>query len=139
MNWIKEKWRYFDAPLKKIRSFGFILSALLFIFGTLAFLRGHFHYRFEWPLGAIVLWMTLFAPRLLSYVYRSWMIVAERISWVVLRVLLAFLFYVVFSPVSILLRLTGKDLLDERINSSATSYWKKRNKKTGREHYEKLF
>ena len=139
LNWIRNKWKEFDAPPEKIRSFGLILSLILFSFGVLSYFRGHHHYKIEWPLGVAIFFLTFAAPRILSYVYRVWMMVAERISWVLLRILLGILFYVVISPISVVNRLRGNDLLDQKIDPSRLTYWKKKTRREGIKHYEQLF
>lgn len=139
MNWIKAKWSQFDAPPKTVRDFGLILSGLLFVLGLIAFIRAHHHWKVEWPLAAAALILVFAWPPGLSYLYRVWMILAERISWILLRILLAGMFYLVISPISILMRLAGKDVLDQKIHPAEASYWKKREPKPGVEHYERLF
>ena len=139
MNWIKQRWNKISADPKTIRNFGLILSGILFVLGILAFLRKHSQYRFEWPLSVVVLVITLAAPRILSYIYRAWMLVAEGISWVLLRVILGVFFYLVLSPVGFLMRAFGRDILDEKIDREALSYWKKKISKSTQEQYERLF
>jgi len=139
LNWIKQRWNKITADSKTVRNFGLILSGILFVLGILAFLRKHNQYRFEWPLSVIVLVITLAVPRVLSYIYRAWMLVAEGISWVLLRVILGVFFYLVLSPVGFFMRLSGRDMLDEKIDREAVSYWKKKTSKPNQEQYERLF
>ena len=139
MNWIKQKWSKISGDPKTIRNFGLILSGILFVLGVLAFWRKHNQYQFEWPLSGIVLVITLAAPRVLSYIYRAWMLIAEGISWVLLRVILGMFFYLILSPVGFLMRLSGRDMLDEKIDHQALSYWKKKISKSTQEQYERLF
>ena len=42
------------------------------------------------------------------------------------RVVLSVLFYLVITPISLAMRVFGKDILDQRIDRSAASYWHKR-------------
>ena len=139
MNWIKDRWLHIPVESKKVREFGLILAGLLSLFGLIAFFRGHQHYVWEWPLAAGVFLMTLAAPSALALVYRTWMLLAQGISWVLLRVILGILFYLVLSPVSMAMRLAGKDLLEEAIDRGAKSYWQKRPEPMGREQYERLY
>ncbi len=139
MNWIKNKWHKIEATPKKVREFGLILSVILLVLGGIAFWRGHHQWKFEWPLSAVFLFLTLVLPNAMFYVYKTWMMAAEAISWVVLRVLLGALFYVVLSPVSVTMRLLKKDILDQNLDPSKSSYWNKRTVPVSRERYEKLF
>ena len=70
-----------------------------------------------------VLAMGLAWPRLVRPVYRGAMTVSHHIGQVVGRVLLALLFVVGITPLGLVLRLAGKDLLRLRRDRRATSYW----------------
>jgi hypothetical protein len=51
------------------------------------------------------------------------MIAAFPIGWTVSRVMLAVLFYGVFTPVAIVFRVIGRDLLGLRHRGSVETYW----------------
>ena len=139
MNWIKQRWNKISTDPKTIRNFGLVLSGILLLLGILAFWRGHSQYWIEWPLSVMILLLTLLAPVAIAYIYRPWMLVAEGISWVLLRVILGVFFYLVLSPVGFLMRLFGRDILDEKMDRQAVSYWKKRVSNPTQEQYERLF
>ena len=48
------------------------------------------------------------------------------IGWFTSIVTLLVAFYLIFTPIGILARLFGKDLLDQKIDKKASSYWVKR-------------
>jgi hypothetical protein len=62
-------------------------------------------------------------PRLVRPLYRGAMMVSYQVGQVVGRVLLALLFVVGITPLGLVLRLAGKDLLRLRRDRRATSYW----------------
>ena len=48
-------------------------------------------------------------------------------------------FYLIFTPIAILLRLFGRDLLNKKINKNAPSYWIQRKKNVfSKESYERM-
>jgi hypothetical protein len=53
-------------------------------------------------------------------------VLALPIGWVVSRVLLAILFYTVFTPVALLFRLTGRRALNLRPDPGLPTYWSPR-------------
>lgn len=67
------------------------------------------------------------------------MMVAEVISWVVLRVILGILFYLILSPVNWVMSFLKKDILDQKLDPNASTYWKKRTGFSTKERYERLF
>ncbi|MBI4395180.1 MAG: hypothetical protein HY583_03175 [Candidatus Omnitrophica bacterium] len=146
MNWIKKTWNQIPSSPKTVREFGFILAGFLLFFPALAsgikfFLaRQSFHYWFGWPiLSFTALVINGLVPAGMSLVYRAAMFVAHGISWVMMRLILGFFFYLVLSPISITIRILGKDILDQKIDPNARSYWKKREHRSERERYERLF
>ena len=80
----------------------------------------------------------IFIPKLMAFIYHLAMFVAHGISWVVMPVMLGILFYLVLAPISIMMRLLGKDILDQKVDRNAASYWKK-HVQSGRDRYERLF
>jgi len=138
LNWIKRKLNQINADSKAVQKFGFILAGILFTLGLIAFFRGHQQYWFEWPLAALVLFLSFSAIGILTRIYRFWMLIAEGISWVLLRLILGIFYYLILSPVGLGMRLAGKDILDEKMDQTARSYWKKHAAKS-KEQYERLF
>jgi len=55
-------------------------------------------------------------------------------------VLLGMMFYLVFTPIGLLVRLSGNVLLDLKIDKNATTYWKKRERiPFDKTKYERLY
>lgn len=99
-----------------------------------------FHSWWGWLVfSALTLGLNLFVAPLVKWIYQIAMFVAHGISWVLMRVILGILFYLVLSPIAIAMRLAGKDLLNQRIDKSTTTYWQKRSAPFDRKRYERLF
>jgi hypothetical protein len=71
------------------------------------------------PLGLV--W-----PRAMRPLFVAWMVLAFPIGWTISRLVLAIVFYGVFTPVRLLLRLTGRDVLGRRFQPDQASYWTSR-------------
>jgi len=72
--------------------------------------------------GGIVGVVGLVYPTLVRWIYTAWMAVAFPIGWVVSRAMLAILFYLVITPIALIFRLTGRDVLRLR-RRREDSYW----------------
>ncbi len=70
--------------------------------------------------------MAFLAPLALKPVYIAWMRFAYVLGWVNTRLILAIMFYLVFTPIGLALRLLRKDLLERKIGEGELSYWKKK-------------
>jgi hypothetical protein len=81
--------------------------------------------------------MGLAAPSILKPLFHGWMWFAYCLNFVMTRVILGVLFYVVMLPIALLMRLVGKDPLTLRTKSD--SYWKVRATSTPIDHFEKLY
>jgi hypothetical protein len=62
-------------------------------------------------------------PPLRRPVYLAWMYAAYPIGWVMSYLLLAVVFFGVFTPVGLLMRLMSRDPLAREFDRSASTYW----------------
>lgn len=90
---------------------------------------------------AVILFLiTSINYELLRPVYIKWMVGAHFIGTIISGLILSVLFYGVFAPAGIILRLLRKDLLDQSLDSQKISYWiKKELKPFNRERYKQQF
>ena len=91
-------------------------------------------------LSAIFFILALIAPVLLEPIYIIWMRLALVLSWINTRLILLIMFYLIFTPIGLGMRLFGVDLLDRKIDKSKNSYWKKKEKREPSiSNYERQF
>jgi len=76
-------------------------------------------------LGVVVGGAGLLYPPAIRFVYTGWMIAAFPIGWTVSRLMLAVLFYLVFTPLALVFRLMRRDALQLK-RRQAGSYWTSR-------------
>lgn len=113
-----------ELDKKGLRDFGLITGGLFVaIFG----LALPWKFGWEWPIwpwvvcGVLVVW-ALAAPMGLNPVYRIWMRFGLLIGSVMSRVILAAVFFLVVTPVGILMRATGKDPMNRELDASLETY-----------------
>ncbi len=92
-----------------------------------------------WLVGSTVGLLGLALPRLVRPVYLLWMGIAFPLGWIVSHVLLAVLFFGVFTLVGGLLRLRSWDPLHMRPKSGVDSYWRPRGGERKTEDYFRQF
>lgn len=121
---------------RKLRQFGFIAFAAFGALGGWVLWRGGlFGADFGaarvpvaaalGAVGAICALFSLFAPGANRYLYVGMMVATWPIGFVVSFVMLGVLFYLVVSPISLGMRLAGRDPLHRRFDKSAPTYWRK--------------
>jgi hypothetical protein len=75
-----------------------------------------------WLLGGVLgLWAVL-APTTLKPVYAAWMKFGQVMNWINTRLILGILFYGVFLPFGLVMRLLGKDPMHRELNKSVSTY-----------------
>ena len=55
--------------------------------------------------------------------YLGWMYATLPIGWVVTHVMLGLIYYLMFTPIGLIMRLGGRDLMQRRFDREASSYW----------------
>lgn len=115
----------FNPSLRTLRQFAAIW--ILFL-GGLAAWQGVVQHR-PAPaevlacVGIVVGSLGLWQPRLMRPIYVGWMIAAFPIGWIVSRLSLAAIFFLVVAPLGLLSRLGGRDRLGLRRPSGKSSHW----------------
>lgn len=90
--------------------------------------------------GTVFLAVAVIRPVLLRYPYILWMGFGQVLSWVNTRLILCVMFYLILTPVGIVMRLFGRDPLSRRFDRDAGSYWTAPDKRiSSKEGYERLF
>ena len=113
------------APTSRmLRQFG---ALCLVVFGALAAWRLSHGTRDAWTWALLVMslgvgGLGLIWPQAVRWIFTGWLIVAFPIGWLVSRVVLAVLFFALFTPIALFFRMTGRDVLHRR-RKSRTSYW----------------
>jgi len=107
----------------QLRRFGFIVSGGLVLIGLLSWYRGHTTIpKMLWIIATVLFLFGLILPNLLRPVQKVWMGLAMVLAWVNTRIILTVLFYAVFTPIGVIMRLF-RDPLDRRLQDGQSSYW----------------
>jgi len=123
------------------REFGLIVGGVFLLLGLWWIYRGKFHLASEMvlPLGAVLVLLGLVFPRALVLPNKAWMGLAEVLSFVSTRVILALVFFGIVTPIGFIKRLFGWDPLNRRAAASE-SYWRPySDRQRNPRHYEKMF
>lgn len=123
-----------QTELKKIRKSGIIAAVILLTIATLHLLKGHNKFSIALYILAVVFFiMTRFFPAVFKKLTQA---IGESITGLMLSIV----FYVVITPMGLIMRLFSKDPLDRRIEKEKDSYWIKKEPATEDvSRYEKQF
>jgi len=108
---------------RRLRAFGLTVGGALLVLAAILLWK----HRPAWPYaggaGALAVLLGLALPRSLRPVERVWMKLAGMMGWVMTRVILTLVFFLVFTPIGFALRLFGRDPLTLSFDRKAASYW----------------
>ena len=111
---------------RRLRRFGLTVAIGLTVIGGVSFLRHHtIAPRVLWTLAALIAAPALVVPAVLAPVERGWLAFGNVLAWVNTRIILTLLFYVVVTPVGVLMRFF-RDPLDRQLSETRASYWLRR-------------
>ncbi len=124
---IRQEIRELDVGKKHVRSFGYLVGGALMALALVGLWRrgGAANVTVYALLGSggALAALALAAPAALRPLYRVWMGLALVLGFVMTRVILTLVFFLVITPVGWIMRALGKDPLHRRSDRSAASYW----------------
>lgn len=120
---IKEEIEALRPQKKDLRNLGLVFLVALGLIGGFMIWRHRPWGPYLLGLGVFLGLWGLIWPAGLKPIHRAWLSLAIVMGAVVSRLLLTVLFYVTITPIGLIMRLLGKDLLDLK-RDARVSYWK---------------
>ena len=125
---------------KAIRDFGILIGIILLIIAGILFYKERESYELIILLGIAFIGLGLGMPIILKPFYSVWMYFAVVLGWLMTRLILGLLFYIVVSPIGLISRLFGKEFLELKNISFNRSYWNyKDSGRISHQDYEKQY
>lgn len=113
---------------QKERQFGCLIAGVIIAVCLYRYLKAG-HVAVYLPgFAASLLLLTLIRPSSLIYPLFLWEKLGYYLALVNTVLLLTVIYFLIFLPLALLFRLTGRDLLGIRMNKTKTSYWETREK-----------
>ena len=123
-----------------LRKFGITIGVILLIIAGFLFWKEKESFQILLIIGVTFCILGIVIPFILKPIYWVWMIFATILGWIMTRVILSLLFYIIFTPIGLTLRFFGKQFLELRWDKSKESYWNFRtNEDLQKENYKKQF
>lgn len=82
-----------------------------------------------------------YIKRFYLFVKKVWMTFSKVLGWLMTKVILSLIFYIMVFPISIISKIFNKSFLDVKIDKSKDSYWVYRDASQAhqKDYYEKQF
>jgi hypothetical protein len=92
-----------------------------------------------WSIAIVIPAAGIIFPKILSTVYVIAAYITFPIGWIISSVVLIAVYYLVLTPIGLVLRLAGYDPMKRHFDRTAKTYWLDRNPDTEMERYFKQF
>ena len=137
---IKDDIKNIKDSEKDLRKFGYTIGVILVLIASYLFWKQKPSFLYLFPVGLFLLLAGWLVPIILRPLNKGWMVFSVLLGWVMTRVILSVLYYIVITPIGIIAKISGKKFLELKIEKGKETYWERR-KKTGitREEYERQF
>lgn len=114
---------------ENLKKFGISMGLVLLAITVLFTIRHKSTIYFIPVIALIFLGLGHFASAILRPVYIVWMKLAFILGWINTRLILIILFYAIFTPMGLVMRLLRIDPLDRKIDKEADTYWRRKEKR----------
>ena len=123
-----------------LRNFGITVGIILLVISGYLFWKEKESFQILLNVGLVLNVLGIATPVVLKPIYWIWMAFATILGWIMTRVILSLLFYIIFTTIGLISRLFGAQFLELKWDRSQNSYW---NMKTvepfNKKNYEKQF
>jgi len=137
---IIEEIKNIKSGKRELRQFGITIAVVLGLLGSWFLWRERDGGYLLLISAILFLALGLLIPNLLKPLQKLWMTLAVLLGWLMTRVILTILFYLVVTPIGLLAKICGKDFLNRKFNKTAQSYWIPRKATTSdKKNYENQF
>ena len=125
----------------ELRRFGLLFGAILvLLFGLLLpFLVGYSFPLWPWVVALIVATLALLAPTALTPFYRGWMRFGLVAAFINTRIIMFVLYYLLFVPTGLVMKLFGRDALARTIGGKTTDSYRVASTVRPNDHFERPY
>ena len=119
---------YFKIKGGTERSFGLVFAAVFTIIGFYPLWYNENIRLWACIIAFIFLFFGIFFPKILIVPNKLWFKLGLLLGAIVAPIVMGMIFFLTVTPIGIIMRLFGKDIINQKIKKNAKSYWIKRNK-----------
>ena len=134
-----EEIKNIKSDKKELKKFGYTIGAILLIIGILLYIYEKQSAKYFLGIGLTFQIIAQTVPIILLPLQKIWMAISVIMGFIMTRVILFLLFYVIITTISFISKLFHKDFLNLKIEKEKKSYWNIRNEEYTKSSTEKQF
>ncbi|PKN10665.1 MAG: hypothetical protein CVU72_00440 [Deltaproteobacteria bacterium HGW-Deltaproteobacteria-7] len=105
------------------KKFGMMMGIILAVIGFYLLWKKNNCFEYVLILASVFFILGLIIPMALKRVYQAWMALSVIMGFIMTKVIMVIIFYLIVTPVGLVASLTGKKFLDMEMDKKAKSYW----------------
>ena len=113
------------------KSFGIVFSVVFLIVALYPLINSEDLRIWALVASIIFFFLAFIAPKVLVFPNKLWFKFGLLLGSIVAPIVMAFVYFVTVLPIGLIMRLLGKDLLKQKLDKNAKSYWVKRSEPIG--------
>ena len=113
------------------KSFGILFCIVFAIIGLYPLLSFNFVRVWALVIALIFLFLGLTRPSILKPLNTGWIKLGEILGKIIAPIVMLLVFFIVITPIGLMLRLFGKDILGLKFSEKVKTYWIMRDKNIG--------
>lgn len=115
-----------EIKRKDLVVFGTIWALIFIIIGLYPLINNNGINILFILIAGVFIVLSIVKPTIMSRFYLIWVKFGEYIGNIISKIIMFVLYFGVFTPVALILKVIGKDLLSKRIDKNAQTYWEER-------------
>lgn len=123
---LKEELKHIDASDKAVRKTGITVGIVLIAIAFILWWVGKNSFVYFSAAGGIFIILSYIAIPLLRPFHKLWIGLSLVLGFIMSRIILTILFYLVVTSIGLLAKLVGKKFMPLSFDKKATTYWEKR-------------
>jgi len=123
--------RYVSTEQSSEKSFGVVFSIVFLIVALYPLINSESLRIWALVVSIIFFLLAFLAPKILVLLNKLWFKFGLLIGSIVAPIVMTFVYFVTVLPTGLIMRLLGKDLLKQKLDKNAKSYWIERKEPMG--------
>ena len=123
---LKDELKYIDQSDEAVKKTGISVGVVLILISLLLWYLGKASFVYFSIIGGLFVILSFVAIPVLRPFHKLWMMLALLMGFVMSRVILTLLYYLVLTPIGLLAMIVGKKFMPLGFDKKAVTYWEKR-------------
>jgi hypothetical protein len=123
---LKEELKHIDNSDEVVKKTGITVGVVLILISLLLWYLGKTSFVYFSSIGGLFVIIAFIAIPVLRPFHKLWMMLALAMGFVMSRVILTILYYLILTTIGLIAKLVGKKFMPLGFNRSASTYWEKR-------------